>query len=144
MAVPVDGHKLEFSRGPWGYTLTMQANEASPRITIFNHTSRGELWFESPADVLKLRPGWYRFGEGHSLGVEGAVAMLRIEGEVEAAPAETSAASSVLLLGGLLAGAWITFLGGRRQFFSRRRPDDALQAFPEAGVGPRDADENHA
>lgn len=137
-AVPVDGHKVEFSRGLWGYTLTLQANETSPRITIFNHTSQGELWFDSEADVLKLRPGWYRFGEGHSLGLEGATAMLRVEGEVADTPAKTSASAYVLLLVGLLAGAGITFLNGRRPL-SGRRPDDALQAFPETSIGPRDA-----
>ncbi len=137
LAVPVDGHKVELSRGAWGYTLTLQANEASPRITIFNHTSLGQLWFDSAEDVIKLRPGWYRFGGGHSLGVDGATAMLRIEGEVEATGAETSAFAYVLLLAGLLAGAGLTILGGRR-------PDDALQAFPEAGISPRDANQNHA
>ena len=107
-AVSTTGHKLELTRGPWGYTLSIQPNQTTARFTIFNHTSLGELWFDTEPGILSLRPGWYRFGEGHSLGLDGATAVLRIEGESEDSSSESKASSFALLLTGLLAGAWIT------------------------------------
>jgi len=115
-AVSTTGHKLELTRGPWGYTLSIQPNQTTARFTIFNHTSLGELWFDTEPGILSLRPGWYRFGEGHSLGLDGATAVLRIEGESEDSSSESKASSFALLLTGLLAGAWITG-------FSRRPHD---------------------
>lgn len=115
-AVSVTGHKLEFTRGPWGYTFSIQPNQTAARFTIFNHTSLGELWFDSEPDIVRFRPGWYRFGAGHSLGLKGATAVLRIEGESEDSDSEGKASSFALLLTGLLAGAWITAYA--------RRPND--------------------
>ena len=135
--ISIYDHKVEFTRGPWGYTLTIQANPNSPRITLFNHTSIGELWFASATDgVLKLRPGWYRFGEGHSLGIEGATALVRVRGEIGKSPFESSAIFFAVLMAGLLGGAWISRFSGR--------PYDLPEPFPEPGICPRDANQNHA
>jgi hypothetical protein len=130
-------HKVEFSRGPWGYTFTVQANEKAPRVTMFNHTSIGELCFDFDRKVVRFRPGWYRFGEGHTIGVNGAQAILRIEGGEEPPSSGRLASSGILLLAGLLAGGWIAFTSGRR-------PHDPLNVLAEPGIGPRHPDENHA
>lgn len=138
--VSTTNHILEFTRGPWGYTLSIQPSQSERRFTLFNHTSLGELWFATAPDVLSLRPGWYRFGDGHTLGhtlgLGGAHAIVRIEGELETSAPESSASSFVLLLAGLLAGAWITGAAGR--------PNNPPQPFPEPCVGPGNRDQNHA
>lgn len=130
------GHKLEFTRGAWGYTLTIQPNPKSPRITLFNHTSIGKLWFATAPDILKLRPGWYRFGEGHSLGVGGATAMVRVRGEIGKSTFESSAIFFAVLMAGLLGGAWISRLSSR--------PYDLPEPFPEPGICPGNANQNQA
>lgn len=113
-AVPTDHHKLEFTRGPWGYTLSVQPNPSERRFTLFNHTSLGELWFPTEPDVLRLRPGWYRFDHGHTLGLEDSVAVLRIEGAVETSTSESRRSSFIFLVAGLLAGIWTTRCVGRQ------------------------------
>lgn len=127
-AVATDDHRVELARGAWGYTLSIQPNATARRITLFNHTSGGELWIDTRGGRARLRPGWYRFGDGHTLGVDGAQATLRIEGQMEANRAESAAPMLFLLVTGLLAGVGLAFFSGR----SYQLP----KTLPESGIAP--------